>query len=58
MNKKERAILGRKRLDQTKSRVKLSIDADLLQRLKDEDVNISQLLRIAAKKYFRLKRKK
>lgn len=58
MNKKERAKLGRKRLEKTKTRVKLSIDSDLLQRLKDENVNISQLLRIAAKKYFRLKRNK
>lgn len=50
--------MGRKLVEKTKSRVKLSIDPDLLEALKDSGVNQSRLYSIAAKKYLRKKGKK
>lgn len=49
--------MGRKRLEKPKSRVKLSVDPDLLEALREQGVNQSRLFSIAAKKYLRAKRK-
>lgn len=50
--------MGRKRLEQPKKRIKLAVDADLLDQLEKDGVNKSRLFSIAAKKYLKKKRKK
>lgn len=49
--------MGRKRLEKPKARLKLSVDADLLEQLEKDGVNKSRLFSIAAKKYLRRKQK-
>lgn len=50
--------LGRKRLEKTKKTIGLSVDADLVEELKKDGVNMSRLFSILAKKYLRKKRQK
>lgn len=57
MNKKERANLGRKRLEKPKKKLMLSVDPDLLKELEKDGVNKSRLFSIIARKYLRVKRK-
>ena len=57
MNKKERAEVGRKRLEKPKKKLMLSIDPDILEELEKDGVNKSRLFSIIAKKYLRKKRK-
>lgn len=49
--------LGRKRLEKTKKTLGLSVDADLIEELKNDGVNISRLFSIIAKRYLRKKKK-
>lgn len=58
-NKKMKAgnQLGRKRLEKTKKTIGLSVDADLVEELKKDGVNMSRLFSIIAKRYLRKKRK-
>lgn len=50
--------MGRKRLDNVKKTISLSVDPNLLKELENEGVNKSRLFSIIAKKYLRNKRKK
>lgn len=50
--------MGRKRLDKTKKRITLSVDADLLDELEKDGVNKSRLFSIVSRKYLKAKRKK
>lgn len=47
--------MGRKRLEKTKSTLKLSIDSDLILALNETGVNKSRLFSIAAKIYLKKK---
>ena len=47
--------MGRKRKEQLKKRMTLTIDADLLSKLEDDGVNKSRLFSISARIYLRKK---
>lgn len=49
--------MGRKRLENTKKTIGLSVDSKLLAELEKEGVNKSRLFSIIARKYLRNKRK-
>lgn len=51
-------MMGRKRKDELKKRMTITVDADLLIRLEEDGVNKSRLFSISARKYLKKKSKK